>query len=526
METQMKKQSDASITLQLLTATHAEDDVSKYRFTWCGLTIWFVMVMLIAAAPSALAQNAFEHFNYPPGSINGLPGGPPVNGWLSNWVASGADDVVSPGVSITCNGLATSGNALGPTYTGGVSSRTLQTPIAGTPGTSMVLSAVIRSNAPGSAASQATLGNSTGGTFIIGDLPETDPHASEWAMQYDNTPYYSGIQVTAQATCLVAKIDFGVTAGMDRIRLWVNPLAYYLQSSAQVDVITAHLAITFSGVFWQTQQIQDVDEVNITSGPTQALNCVNPPNTTMVAWYPFDELNPGAGMSANLATGNTGFWSSSPYTPPTPNQGKVAEALDFNGSSTYVDTPSSIATNFGPGVASPVHCSGDYSTCQGDFSIDTWINIPSTPSGVATIVDKRTDTPNILGYSFYLYHNRLGLQLADGLVSPGYSNYLSNHIPTLASGWNLVAVTVHRAGASPRIRFYFNSIPVGTADPSDRLGSLVNNSPLRIGANIAASPFTNWFLGSLDELEIFNRELSAPEVRGIYLAGPYGKCKP
>jgi hypothetical protein len=387
----------------------------------------------------------------------------------------------------------------------------------------MVLSAVIWSPLTGTNPSQATLGNSSGGTFIIGDLPESSGNFQNWAIQNAAGTYASTKLVLANATCLVAQIDFSVSGGMDRMRLWVNPPPTGFLPTPDIDVTTAHVAV-FSGVFWQTQNGQTVDEINITSGPTQALNCVNPPNTTMVAWYPFDETNPIAGMSANLATGNTGFWSPSP---PTPIAGKVAGALDFNGFSNYVDSPSTIATNFGPGVNSPLWCSGNYSTCQGDFSIDTWINIPSIPSGVATIVDKRTGTPpNILGYSFYLYNNRLGLQLADGLGSIGYSNYLSTPIPALASGWNHVAVTVPRGLPSfSGIRFYFNGVLVPPVIPSDRPGSLVNNSPLRIGANIAASSFTNWFLGSLDELEIFNRVLSAPEVWSIYNAGQYGKCK-
>ena len=206
----------------------------------------------------------------------------------------------------------------------------------------------------------------------------------------------------------------------------------------------------------------------------------------------------------------------------------VAEALSFNGADQFVDSPSSIVTNFGP-VGIPANCSGGYSTCQGDFSIDAWMNIPSIPSGVATIVDKRSGTPPaIYGYSFYLYNNYLGLQLADGVGAQGYTNYRSSALPANeASGWHHVAVTVHRTPVPyfPIIRWYFDGVAKGTSNP-DRFGSLVNNSPLRIGANVTAPPFSNWFLGSLDELEIFNRELSPAEVQSLYNAQQYGKCKP
>ena len=289
--------------------SHPESRMRKYRFTWRGLSIWFAVVVLVAAVSSARAQtSASEHFDYPAGSpINGANGGA---GWGGPWTGFG-DNVVSPGVSVHCNGLVPVGNALGHTP-GNASSRTLGVPITGASGTSMLLSAVIRSDVNGTPGTQATLGNSAGGTFIIGDLPESDPQASNWALQNGTGVYYSTKPVQANVeTCLVAQIDFLVSNSgtMDRMRLWVNPPANRFLAQPDIDVTTNHVPL-FSGVFWQTQQGQAVDEIGVSSMPTQALNCVDPPNTTMVAWYPFDETNPTAGISGNLATQNTGFWSS------------------------------------------------------------------------------------------------------------------------------------------------------------------------------------------------------------------------
>jgi Concanavalin A-like lectin/glucanases superfamily len=528
MKTQTAKQSLPSSAVPTVTTTHSEAGMRKYRSTWHALGIWFAIVMLMAAASSARAQNAYEHFDYPAASpINGANGGGGNPGWGARWTGFG-DLVVSPGVSVHCNGLAPVGNALGPTP-GNASSRPLAQPIMGAAGTSMLLSAVIRSDVNGTGPTQATLGNSSGGTFIMGDLPENDPQASNWAIQNGAGVYYSTKPVVANAeTCLVAQIDFlvSISGTMDRMRLWVNPPANRFLAPPDIDITTAHVP-QFSGVFWQTQQAQVVDEISITSMPTQALNCVDPPNTTMVAWYPFDELS--GGFSANLASGNTGTWY--PVNDlPVPVAGKVDGALSFNGIDQYVDAPSTIATNFGPGVVSPPWCSGGYSTCQGDFSIDAWINITSLPPGQTsyTIVDKRSGThPALYGYFFGLYQNHLVLQLADGLGSTGYSNYLSSALPANEAdgNWHHVAVTVHRTMPNG-IRWYFDGVAKGTSNPTDRLGSLVNNSPLRIGASTADDPFLQWFQGSLDELEIFNRQLSAVEVQSLYNAQQYGKCKP
>jgi hypothetical protein len=45
-------------------------------------------------------------------------------------------------------------------------------------------------------------------------------------------------------------------------------------------------------------------------------------------------------------------------------------------------------------------------------------------------------------------------------------------------------------------------------------------------ANGPANGGTSFFNGLLDELEIFNRVLTAAEVKAIFAAGSAGKCKP
>lgn len=256
--------------------------------------------------------------------------------------------------------------------------------------------------------------------------------------------------------------------------------------------------------------------------PTQ---CVLPPNTTMVAWYPFDEL--AVGTSANLATGNTG---TQPYGLGITN-GKVGKAASFSGNQ-WVESPSSLATNFGPGQTAAA-CStgssdreGDYSSCRGNFSIDTWVYVTSL-SDVMTIVDKRSGShPAIYGYSFFLHNDQMALQLADGVGTQGYTNYFSPPLPNLTNGWHLISVTVDRLTATG-ITWYYDGTTIGTSNPTDRPGFLVNSSPLRIGTRTGAeAPLSGWFVGKLDELEIFNRVLTADEVQGIFNADWSGKCKP
>jgi hypothetical protein len=483
------------------------------------------------AARGVTGQVALEEFNYPTGSaINGQNGG---SGWAGPWTGFG-DLVVAPG--LTFPPMVTAGNALGPTP-GSASTRSLSAPVAGTAGTSLILSAIIQSNVNGAQATQATLGNSSGGTFIIGELSELDPRAANWGLQNAAGVFFSMKPVIANvATLLVAEIDFAVAGGNDRMRLWVDPpVGAWFTVAPDIDTTTAHVA-TFSGVFWQTQQGQEVDEIAISTAQSAA--CVPPPDTTMVAWYPFDTVGatppfpsatpPFPPLTPNLATSNSG----EVFGPPTLCSGVVGNALSFDGSDNYVESPSSIVTNFGP-AAFPITCtgSGSFSSCPGNFSIDTWIQVsPAVASSETVILDKRSGSPPaIVGYSLFLFNSgsglQLGLQLADG-VGSGFSNYLSPTVsPPLTDGqWHHIAVTVRR-NAHAGIRWYHNCVLFGISNPTDRQGSLANDSPLRIGTRTAAPPLSGFFEGCLDELEIFNRVLTPAEVHGICSAGPFGKCK-
>jgi len=477
------------------------------------LAIFALMLSLPIFASAAAAQSAYEPFSYPANStIVGKSGG---TGWAGPW--TGATDNVST-IGLTYTGLATTGKGLGPTP-GNASFRSLAAPIVGNAGTSMVLSALIRSDVNGTPVTQATLGNSAGGTFVIGDLPQSDPKAGNWGYQTSAGRFYSNIPVAANVTTyLVAQIDFNVNGNNDRIRFWVNPPANaWFTVPPSIDDSTSDVP-TFSGVFWQTQQGQIVDEIRVSATKSA---CVQPPNTTMVAWYPFDE--PSGPTALNYATANDGLYVNGP----TPVPGIVGRALHFDGVNDYVQSPSSIATNFGP-AGTATTGSGGWSTSQGDFSIDTWVRIPnsSLSGSVLVLVDKRDgNPPAIRGYSLAVYSNLIALQLADG-VGTGYTNYFSSALaPNLYDGnWHHLTVTVKRTN-STGIRFYHNGALAGTASPLGRVGSLVNNSPLRIGTRTAASPLSGWFEGDLDELEIFNRVLTPAEVAGIYGAGPFGKCR-
>ena len=74
---------------------------------------------------------------------------------------------------------------------------------------------------------------------------------------------------------------------------------------------------------------------------------------------------------------------------------------------------------------------------------------------------------------------------------------------------------------------YVNGSLVHTFNPTFRQGSLDNNTALWLGRHRAnpCAGVSNFFAGQLDEVEIFKRALTEPEIRDIFNAGSSGKCK-
>jgi hypothetical protein len=227
----------------------------------------------------------------------------------------------------------------------------------------------------------------------------------------------------------------------------------------------------------------------------------------MAAWWPLDETSGTTAFDiAGVPTNGTHVNG------PAPGPGMVAGALNFDGVNDYVQVADHPSLNFG----------------QGNLSIDAWIRT-SAASGVQILLDKRVEGATVQGYSFFLGNGTLGFQLAQGVGSPICSTAPGASCTNYGSGafvangqWRHVAVTVDRSSPTGG-RFYVDGAHVATFDPTFRLGSLTNTSPLRMGSR--SSTVTGLYRGALDEVELFPRVLTPAEVRSIYLAGRSGKCK-
>ena len=233
-------------------------------------------------------------------------------------------------------------------------------------------------------------------------------------------------------------------------------------------------------------------------GNAAAQQTCTPPPPGLVSWWPADgnandiqDHNPGT-----LANGAT-------FT-----AGQVGQAFSFDGLDDFVSVPDAPSLDVG----------------TADFSLDAWIKTTST--GLQNIVDKRVDNRpvSINGYSLFTFGGFLSFQMADS-VGAGFTNFFSTAL--VADGvFHHVAVTVDRDSATGG-KLYVDGVVVLTFDPTLRPGTLDNSGDFRIG-RIATPNVGNteaFFSGLIDEVEIYNRALTAGEIAAIVNAGNAGKCR-
>ena len=145
------------------------------------------------------------------------------------------------------------------------------------------------------------------------------------------------------------------------------------------------------------------------------------------------------------------------------------------------------------------------------FTIESWIKRGSATSASSDVYQH--------GYIFGSAWGGYALALWDDgrlmLTKVGYSNVTT---PTpMVTDTNFHHVAVTKMGST--VIFYVDGVAqtVGAYDPG-----FVFNGTSAIGAR--GTDYATSFLGTIDEVGIYNRALSGGEVQSIYNAGSYGKC--
>ena len=184
-------------------------------------------------------------------------------------------------------------------------------------------------------------------------------------------------------------------------------------------------------------------------------------------------------------------------------EGKVGQAFNFDGASGYVNVPSSPSLKF-----------------VNAFTVVAWVNLNSSPGlGTVTIATKGSDADVSMDWMLSIRDRHLcPAATVDGSWQGG------NCASTLAPGvWYHVAMTFDGSN----LRGYVNGELDGTFPMSGTVRA--TDYALRIGAYAPVSGSTAnhaFFPGKIDELSLYNRALSAEEIKDIGIEENHGDPLP
>jgi hypothetical protein len=137
-----------------------------------------------------------------------------------------------------------------------------------------------------------------------------------------------------------------------------------------------------------------------------------------------------------------------------------------------------------------------------DFSVDAWVR-PAT-DGYLPIVGKQYAPAN----------------------EASSAGGLAQTILPVDGQWHLVAVTLERGSISGG-RLYMDGAEVGVFDTTTMLGAFTTTAELHMGEqpSLGRGAGPRYYSGGMDEVELFHRAITGPEIAAMYAAGQHGKCE-
>lgn len=220
--------------------------------------------------------------------------------------------------------------------------------------------------------------------------------------------------------------------------------------------------------------------------------CITPPSS-MVSWWDGDDVS-GQDVFDLQSTNDAVLQNGAAIT-----SGYIGDAFEFDGTDDLLETDLTI--NF-------------YS---GGVTFDAWVK---TEDDNGMILCDGGGTTGGRGMGLFVEAGKLHLYGTKGTA--GIANfYLSSSQVIDDNDFHLVAATWNGTTQVDGVKLYLDGVEVasGTAQASISAGS----TPIYAGAH--ATIGYNKFEGIVDEIEIFDRVLSAQEVLNLYDAGSSGKCK-
>lgn len=230
-------------------------------------------------------------------------------------------------------------------------------------------------------------------------------------------------------------------------------------------------------------------------GTSKICNTSACPATDLVGYWPFNE---GSGATAYDATGNN---NNGTITGATWSSGKFGNALSFDGVDDFVVIP-------------------DAATFRGNqnLTISLWVK-PTSGASQQKFITKSWDG-NFKDWELSINPtNRLVWE--SEISGSGYSE-TSPTDSLLVPQWSHVAAVLNKTGDS--LTLYVNGVQVVQDTTFGANSDGTHASTINVGRRYYSGVGTNtaYFPGEVDDIRIYNRALSAPEIASIYNGG--GGC--
>lgn len=235
---------------------------------------------------------------------------------------------------------------------------------------------------------------------------------------------------------------------------------------------------------------------------TSAQSCLTPP-AGMVSWWPAD-----SSASDIFGPNNGSLVNGVAFT-----NGEVGQAFDFGGTSDFVHISNNQNLNFTP---------------SDDYTIDLWLKAQPHNTLHPALVEKWNDD-TLAGYPYVVRLNTGAFGPTGTVTGAVFDGHTYIEVVSASrvddDTWHLVAVVFRHS--RKRLEIYIDG-RLENSTAYDSLGNISNDLPVIFGLRPASAPDRQAafeYNGLLDEVEIFNRALTASEIQSIYDAGRAGKCR-
>ena len=224
-------------------------------------------------------------------------------------------------------------------------------------------------------------------------------------------------------------------------------------------------------------------------------------NIGLVGYWSFNE---GTSTIAHdySGNGNNGTLSTTGSTLPQWVPGKFGTALNFDGSSNFAYVNSNLPTVL---------------QLTNTGTVSAWVNPASTYDYHSTVMVGAGDVyGEQAGYGLNFHSGTL-----QGEISHGYSGGGDNNIGVAGTlvplgVWTLLTLTWDGSN----VYLYINGVEQASTTQTIDVSTVPSYSTFGIGAEtLNGSPAGLYFPGSIDDVRVYDRALSATEVEGLYQSG-------